>query len=128
MKEKIHPEYHPIKVIMNDGTEFETRSTWGKAGDTMRLDIEPKTHPAWTGISKLVDRGGQLSKFKNRFAGIADVKGLKEGEKATGPVNKSEKKKAVEGGAQKDAKKDAKPAAPAKTEKAKAKPAKEEKK
>ena len=92
MKENLHPEYHTIKVIMTDGTEFETKSTWGKEGDVMRLDIDPKTHPAWTGVSKLVDRGGQLSKFKNRFAGIADVKGLKEGEKVTGSVNKAEKK------------------------------------
>jgi large subunit ribosomal protein L31 len=92
MKEAIHPEYHTIKVIMTDGTEFETKSTWGKAGDVMRLDIDPKTHPAWTGVNRMVERGGQLSKFKNRFAGIADVKGLKEGEKATGSVNKAEKK------------------------------------
>ncbi len=92
MKENIHPDYHTIKVIMTDGTEFTTRTTWGKEGDVMRLDIDPKTHPAWTGISKLLDRGGQLSKFNTRFAGIGNVKGLKEGEKATGSVNKPEKK------------------------------------
>lgn len=92
MKENIHPDYHTIKVIMTDGTEFTTRTTWGKEGDTMRLDIDPKTHPAWTGISKLLDRGGQLSKFNSRFAGIGNVKGLKEGEQATGSVNKPEKK------------------------------------
>lgn len=92
MKANIHPEYHTINVIMTDGTEFKTRTTWGKAGDTMRLDIDPKTHPAWTGIQKLVGRGGQLDKFNSRFAAIGTVKGLKEGEKATGPVNKAEKK------------------------------------
>jgi hypothetical protein len=81
----------------------------------MRLDIDPKTHPAWTGINKMVDRGGQLSKFNSRFAGIATVKGLKEGEKATGPVNKAEKKKEAAG-------KDAKPAAPKAEAKAEAKP------
>jgi large subunit ribosomal protein L31 len=100
MKENIHPEYHEIKVIMTDGTEFTTRSTWGKAGDTMRLDVDPKTHPAWTGISKLLGTGGQLSKFNSRFAGISNVKGLKDGETSTGPVNKAEKK-----AADKDAKK-----------------------
>jgi large subunit ribosomal protein L31 len=92
MKEAIHPDYHTIKVVMTDGVEFSTRSTWGKEGDTMRLDIDPKTHPAWTGVSKLDARGGQLSKFNTRFAGIGEVKGLKEGEKATGSVNKAEKK------------------------------------
>jgi large subunit ribosomal protein L31 len=29
MKRDIHPKYHPIKVVMTDGPEFETRSTWG---------------------------------------------------------------------------------------------------
>ena len=29
MKKNIHPEYHTIKVEMIDGTQFETRSTWG---------------------------------------------------------------------------------------------------
>ena len=34
---------------MTDGTKFETKSTWGKEGDTMSLDIDPLSHPAWTG-------------------------------------------------------------------------------
>ena len=49
MKADIHPDYHMIKVVMTDGTEYETRSTWGSEGDVMRLDIDPKSHPAWTG-------------------------------------------------------------------------------
>ncbi len=44
MKADIHPDYHFIKVVMTDGTEFLTRSTYGKAGDTLNLDIDPKTH------------------------------------------------------------------------------------
>ncbi|MEH6630295.1 MAG: 50S ribosomal protein L31 [Halopseudomonas aestusnigri] len=68
MKKDIHPEYHTIKVVMTDGSEFETKSTWGKEGDTMRLDIDPKSHPAWTGEHRLVDTGGQVAKFNKRFA------------------------------------------------------------
>ena len=49
MKAEIHPNYHTIKVVMTDGTEYLTRSTWGKEGDTLNLDIDPKSHPAWTG-------------------------------------------------------------------------------
>ena len=30
MKAEIHPDYHTIKVVMTDGTEYLTRSTWGK--------------------------------------------------------------------------------------------------
>jgi large subunit ribosomal protein L31 len=52
---------------MTDGSSFKTRSTYGKAGDSLRLDIDPKSHPAWTGIHRLVDSGGQLAKFNKRF-------------------------------------------------------------
>ena len=72
MKKEIHPHYHMIKVVMTDGTEYFTRSTWGKEGDTMHLDIDPKTHPAWTGGSQqLLDRGGRLSRFNSRFGGMS---------------------------------------------------------
>jgi large subunit ribosomal protein L31 len=72
MKADIHPDYHFIKVVMTDGTEFLTRSTYGKAGDTLNLDIDPKTHPAWTGgTQQLSDRGGRVSKFNQKFAGIS---------------------------------------------------------
>jgi len=67
MKQGIHPEYHDITVVMTDGSSFQTRSTWGKPGDTMRLDIDPKSHPAWTGVQKLMDTGGQIAKFNKRF-------------------------------------------------------------
>ena len=70
MKKGIHPDYHEITVVMTDGTSFKTRSTMGKAGDTLRLDIDPKSHPAWTGVHRLVDSGGQLAKFQKRFQGI----------------------------------------------------------
>ena len=67
MKKVIHPDYHNITVTMTDGTTFQTRSTYGKEGATLRLDIDPRTHPAWTGVHRLMDSGGQLAKFKNRF-------------------------------------------------------------
>ncbi|MFN7662909.1 MAG: 50S ribosomal protein L31 [Alphaproteobacteria bacterium] len=70
MKKNIHPNYHTIKVVMTDGTEYETRSTWGKEGDVMRLQMDPKNHPAWTGVQRLVNTGGQVGKFKNRFGGL----------------------------------------------------------
>ena len=70
MKSGIHPEYHVIKVVMTDGTEFTTRSCYGKAGDTIRLDIDPKSHPAWTGQQRIMDTGGRVAKFNKRFAGI----------------------------------------------------------
>ncbi len=69
MKKDIHPDYHTITVVMTDGTSFETRSTWGGEGDTLTLDIDPKSHPAWTGgAGRLVDTGGQVAKFNKRFS------------------------------------------------------------
>src|SRR2546430_17655771 len=71
MKLDLHPDYHTIKVVMTDGTEFTTRSTWGKEGDTMHLDIDPKSHPAWTGgQQQLVDRGGRVSRVPKKVAGV----------------------------------------------------------
>jgi large subunit ribosomal protein L31 len=67
MKKDIHPDYHEIKVVMTDGSEFTTRSTMGKAGDVLRLDIDPKSHPAWTGVHRLSESGGQLAKFNKKF-------------------------------------------------------------
>jgi large subunit ribosomal protein L31 len=75
MKKGIHPDYHEINVVMTDGSTFKTRSTMGKAGDTIRLDIDPKSHPAWTGVHRLVDSGGQLAKFNKRFQGVGMKKG-----------------------------------------------------
>ncbi len=74
MKSKIHPDYHFVKVVMTDGTEYTTRTTWGKEGDVLQLDIDPKVHPAWTGGSQqLLDRGGRVSKFQKKFAGFLKV-------------------------------------------------------
>jgi len=37
----------------------------------LHLDIDPKSHPAWTGGSQqLMDRGGRLSRFEKKFAGL----------------------------------------------------------
>jgi large subunit ribosomal protein L31 len=70
MKPEIHPDYHNITVKMTDGTSYETRSTWGAEGDVMTLDIDPVSHPAWTGVHRLIDSGGQLAKFNKRFEGF----------------------------------------------------------
>ena len=67
MKKNTHPDYHEITVQMTDGTAYITRSTWGAPGDVMKLDVDPKTHPAWTGVHRLIDSGGQLAKFNKRF-------------------------------------------------------------
>ena len=70
MKKGIHPHYHFVDVQLNDGSTYKTRTTWGAEGDKLTLDIDPSTHPAWTGgQQQLLDRGGRLSRFNKRFAG-----------------------------------------------------------
>ena len=71
MKKDIHPDYHIINVKMTDGSVFQARSTWGNTGDQMALEIDPLTHQAWTGGAQgLMDTGGRVSKFKNKYAGL----------------------------------------------------------
>ena len=71
MKKGIPPDYHEIDVKMTDGTILKMKSTWGKEGDVMSLDVDPTVHPAWTGGgTRLMDAGGRVSKFKNKYAGL----------------------------------------------------------
>jgi len=75
VKKNIHPDYHMITVQMTDGSQYQTRSTWGKEGDLMTLEIDPLAHPAWTGgNSRLLDAGGQVARFNKRFGGISLAK------------------------------------------------------
>jgi large subunit ribosomal protein L31 len=50
---------------------IKMRSTWGKEGDTLALDIDPTAHPAWNGgNARLLDQGGRVSKFKKKYEGL----------------------------------------------------------
>ena len=74
MKKNIHPNYHKIKVVMTDGSQFETMSTWGKEGETLKLDIDSKSHVAWTGgTQKILDKG-RVSKFNKKFQNFRSEK------------------------------------------------------
>jgi len=71
MKKDIHPDYHFIDVKMTNGDIVKMRSTYGEEGTTLSLDIDPSAHPAWTGgNTRLMDTGGRVSKFKNKYDGF----------------------------------------------------------
>ncbi|MBL0849296.1 MAG: 50S ribosomal protein L31 [Candidatus Liberibacter ctenarytainae] len=71
MKPDIHPKSHLITIVMTDGTEYQTHSTWKTEGSVMKLDIDSLSHFAWIGgKQQITDRGGQVSKFKKRFSGL----------------------------------------------------------
>ena len=74
MKKNIHPNYHKIKVVMTDGSDFETRSTWGKEGETLKLDIDSKSHSAWIGGTQKIMDKGRVSKFFKRFKNLRSAK------------------------------------------------------
>ena len=67
MKQGIHPEYHVITVQMTDGTEYQTRTTWGQEGDKLTLLIDSKSHPAYTGKRRNVESRGRVDKFNKRY-------------------------------------------------------------
>lgn len=94
MKQGIHPDYHHITVVMSDGTKYDTRSTWGKEGEVLQLDVDPKTHPAWVGGINL-RKTGQMEKFQNRFAAFASATTGKKDAEAEAPkeAKKKEDKK-----------------------------------
>jgi large subunit ribosomal protein L31 len=62
-------------VVLTNGESYQTRSTFGKEGATLNLDIDPSTHPAWTGgNAHMLDRGGRVSRFNAKFAGFTTKK------------------------------------------------------
>jgi len=65
----VHPKQHKVTVIMTDGTKFEIMTTWGKEGDTLRLDVDPKNHPAWQEKAQgFVNANNErMAKFKQKF-------------------------------------------------------------
>ena len=67
MKKNIHPDYHKIKVVMTDGTEFETRST---RVEDLHIDVCSECHPFYTGKQRVMDTGGRVDKFKKRFGSL----------------------------------------------------------
>ena len=124
MKDKIHPDYHEITVIMTDGTSYKTRSTYGKPGDTLNLEIDSRSHPAWTGGQQKLLDGGQLARFNKRFQGQG--LGLKPGEAPDAKPATAAKPAPAAKAAEKPAKaeKPAEKAAKAKPEKAEKSPKK----
>jgi large subunit ribosomal protein L31 len=64
MKEAIHPDYKPAKVVCACGNVIETRSTRGD----FHIEICALCHPFFTGKQKIMDTAGRIEKFKTRYA------------------------------------------------------------
>lgn len=64
MKTDTHPAYDSIKVTCSCGESFDTRST---AGGDLSIEVCSKCHPFYTGKQKMVDTGGRVDKFRQRY-------------------------------------------------------------
>ena len=64
MKPEIHPDYADIQVACSCGNEFTTRSTLGR---DLQVEVCSACHPFYTGKQKIVDSGGRVDKFRQRY-------------------------------------------------------------
>ena len=86
MKQNIHPEYVDCTVRCTCGNEFTTRSTKSE----LRVDICSACHPFYTGTQKLIDTGGRVQRFTNKFGAAREAIAAREAAK------KAERKAAAE--------------------------------
>jgi len=64
MRADIHPKYEEVTATCSCGNKFVTRSTLSK---DFLIDVCSACHPFYTGTQKVVDTGGRIDKFKQRF-------------------------------------------------------------
>ncbi len=67
MKKGIHPDYVECTVRCSCGSTWTTRSTVS----SLTVDLCDKCHPFYTGQQKLVDTGGRVQRFADKFGGAA---------------------------------------------------------
>jgi large subunit ribosomal protein L31 len=65
VKSGIHPDYHETQVTCTCGASFTTRST-AKNG-VIHADVCSQCHPFYTGKQKILDTGGRVAKFQQRY-------------------------------------------------------------
>ncbi len=65
MKADIHPSYVETAVTCTCGSSFTTRST-EKSG-VINADVCSQCHPFYTGKQKILDTGGRVARFEQRF-------------------------------------------------------------
>ncbi|OUS28324.1 50S ribosomal protein L31 [Gammaproteobacteria bacterium 45_16_T64] len=71
MKQDIHPNYSEMTATCSCGNQVKTQSTLCK---DIHLDICSACHPFYTGTQKVVDTGGRIDKFKQRFGAVGRSK------------------------------------------------------
>lgn len=71
-KKGIHPEDHNLSIVLSNGKQIGIKTTWGKEGETMKLDVDPTNHPAWRKDSGTFvnTNNDQVSKFKKKYGSM----------------------------------------------------------
>ena len=64
MKPEIHPAYDAMKATCSCGNVIDTRSTMARE---ILIDVCSQCHPFYTGKQKILDTGGRVERYKNRF-------------------------------------------------------------
>ncbi|MDP3560061.1 MAG: 50S ribosomal protein L31 [Legionellaceae bacterium] len=64
MQKEIHPSYDKVTVTCSCGSVFDTQSTRKGA---LQIEVCAECHPFYTGKQKLVDTGGRVQKFLDRY-------------------------------------------------------------
>ena len=77
MKKDIHPDYVDCTVTCTCGNTFQTRSTKPE----LRVDICNACHPFFTGTQKLIDSGGRVQRFANKFGTATETVAAREAAK-----------------------------------------------
>ena len=67
MKQGIHPQYVECTVTCSCGNTFKTHATVSE----MKVELCNECHPFYTGQQKLVDTGGRVQRFADKFGGAA---------------------------------------------------------
>ena len=75
MKQGIHPDYHETKVVCTCGNTFTTRSTASRG--EIRADVCSACHPFYTGKQKILDTGGRVARFEQRYGSFKKGKNAK---------------------------------------------------
>ncbi len=94
MKQNIHPEYVDCTVTCTCGNTFQTRSTKSE----LRIDLCNACHPFFTGTQKLIDSGGRVQRFSDKFgsaaAKVAEAEAAKKAAKQAAAADAEAAKKA----------------------------------
>lgn len=87
MKEGIHPDYREVVFQdMSDGSQFLMRSTIqtretiefeGKTYPLAKVEVSSESHPFYTGKQKIMDTGGRVERFRQKFGNRAGAKAVK---------------------------------------------------